>query len=51
MEEEEEEDEEFDWQVEQKPYKEQELSLDGAKYGFANQKSGIFKRLQVCFLW
>nr|XP_022299523.1 protein SHQ1 homolog isoform X3 [Crassostrea virginica] len=46
VEEEEEEEEEFDWQVEQKPYKEQELSLDGEKYGFANQKSGIFKRLQ-----
>lgn len=47
-EEEEEEEEEFDWHVEQQPYKEKELLLDGQTYGFANQKSGIFKRLQVC---
>ncbi|XP_062567775.1 protein SHQ1 homolog, partial [Saccostrea cucullata] len=42
----EEKEEDFDWFVEQKPYKETELSLDGPKYGFANQKSGVFKRLQ-----
>ncbi|XP_061179082.1 protein SHQ1 homolog [Saccostrea echinata] len=42
----EEKEEDFDWYLEQKPYKENELSLDGPKYGFANQKSGVFKRLQ-----
>lgn len=44
--EEEKQEEEFDWHVEQQPYKEKELLLDGQTYGFANQKSGIFKRLQ-----
>uniref|UniRef100_K1QHE0 Protein SHQ1 homolog n=1 Tax=Magallana gigas TaxID=29159 RepID=K1QHE0_MAGGI len=48
---EEEEEEEFDWHVEQHPYKEKELLLDSQTYGFANQKSGIFKRLQVESGW
>ncbi|XP_076105320.1 protein SHQ1 homolog [Mytilus galloprovincialis] len=42
----EEEEEEFDWHIEQTPYNEKELSLDCPKYGFANQKSGVFTRLQ-----
>ena len=38
---------EFDWQLEQNPFVE-ELSVSGPKYGFANQRSDVFKRLQVC---
>ena len=48
-EEEEEEEEEFDWQVEQEVYMESSgaelASLQ--KYGFGNQRSGVFARLQV----
>lgn len=40
------EEEDIDWHIEQIPYTEPELSLDCPKYGFANQKSGIFSRLQ-----
>lgn len=43
----EEEEEEFDWHVEQVPFTEEKILLDGQKYGFANQMSGIFTRLQV----
>uniref|UniRef100_A0A672HSW2 Protein SHQ1 homolog n=1 Tax=Salarias fasciatus TaxID=181472 RepID=A0A672HSW2_SALFA len=47
-EEDEEEEEEFDWQVEQEVYEkasEEELG-PRHKYGFANQRSGVFARLQ-----
>ena len=44
----EEEEEEFDWQIEQHPFEENdEIPLDSPKYGFANQKSGFLSRLQV----
>ncbi|XP_060926150.1 protein SHQ1 homolog [Limanda limanda] len=46
--EEEDEEEEFDWQVEQEAYtesSEEELRAQ-QKYGFANQRSGVFARLQ-----
>ena len=43
----EEEPEEFDWSIEQTPYTEQASPLDSPRYGFANQKSGVFQRLQV----
>ena len=46
-EEEDEEEEEEDWQIEQEPYQEEAVTLNDPKYGFANQRSGIFKRLQV----
>ena len=46
-EEEQEEEEEFDWSIEQTPYTEQASPLDCPRYGFANQKSGVFQRLQV----
>ena len=39
--------EEFDWSIEQTPYTEQASPLDSPRYGFANQKSGVFQRLQV----
>ncbi|XP_060565099.1 protein SHQ1 homolog [Ruditapes philippinarum] len=39
-------DEDFDWRVEQVPYKEQPTLTGAPKYGFANQKSGAFSRLQ-----
>ncbi|NXW54760.1 SHQ1 protein, partial [Eurystomus gularis] len=44
----EEEDEEFDWEIEQTPYKE---SAEGTlppqcRYGFGNLRSGVFQRLQ-----
>lgn len=42
--------EEFDWFIEQTPFTEQASPLDAPKYGFANQKSGVFQRLQVDFL-
>ncbi|XP_037638377.1 protein SHQ1 homolog isoform X1 [Sebastes umbrosus] len=45
---EEEDEEEFDWQVEQEVYKEsseEELRAQ-QKYGFGNQRSGVFARLQ-----
>lgn len=45
------EDEEFDWSIEQTPYTEQASPLDASKYGFANQKSGVFQRLQVRVCW
>ncbi|XP_053297408.1 protein SHQ1 homolog [Pleuronectes platessa] len=47
-EEEDDEEEEFDWQVEQEAYtesSEEELRAQ-QKYGFANQRSGVFARLQ-----
>lgn len=46
---EEEDEEEFDWQVEQEVYterSEEELSVLH-KYGFGNRRSGVFARLQV----
>ncbi|CAN9512570.1 unnamed protein product [Ophioblennius macclurei] len=48
MDEEEEDEEEFDWQVEQEAYEEASQEELGAlhKYGFANQRSGVFARLQ-----
>lgn len=42
-----EDEEEFDWHVEQHPFHEEEVSLDAPKYGFANQRSGVFLKLQV----
>ena len=42
-----EEEEEFDWSIEQSPYTEQASPLDSPRYGFANQKSGVFQRLKV----
>ena len=46
-EEEQEEEVEFDWSIEQTQYTEQASPLDSPRYGFANQKSGVFQRLQV----
>ncbi|KAJ7998581.1 hypothetical protein DPEC_G00206390 [Dallia pectoralis] len=45
---EEEEDEDFDWQVEQEVYTEtsEEQLKELQKYGFGNQRSGVFTRLQ-----
>ena len=43
----EEEEEDIDWQIEQEPYEEAAPSLTDPKYGFASQRSGVFKRLQV----
>lgn len=47
--EEDEDEEEFDWQVEQEVYKEtSEEELRAMQtYGFGNQRSGVFARLQV----
>lgn len=44
-----EDEEEFDWQVEQEVYVERsEEELSGLqKYGFGNKRSGVFGRLQV----
>jgi len=41
--------EDFDWQVEQEVYKESSEEELGAlqKYGFGNQRCGVFERLQV----
>ncbi|XP_072178404.1 protein SHQ1 homolog isoform X1 [Diadema setosum] len=54
-EEEEEAEEEFDWQLEQHPYHGDEDDKDvglaqEARYGFANRRSGVFKRLrdEIC---
>lgn len=46
---EDEDEEEFDWQVEQKVYKENsEEELRAMQmYGFGNKRSGVFARLQV----
>lgn len=46
---EDEDEEEFDWQVEQEVYKEtSEEELRAMQtYGFGNQRSGVFTRLQV----
>ena len=41
------EEEDINWEVEQVPYEEDTVSLNDPKYGFANQRSGVFKRLQV----
>ena len=41
--------EEFDWSIEQTPFIERASPLDAPKYGFANQKSGVFQRLQVMY--
>ncbi len=45
------EEEDFDWQIEQHPPDEtpDSVSLGGPHYGFANQRSGVFTRLQVCY--
>jgi hypothetical protein len=43
----EEDDDSCDWQVEQEPYREVDISPDGPKYGFANKRCGVFKRLKV----
>lgn len=47
--EEDEDEEEFDWEVEQEVYKESsEEELRAMQmYGFGNQRSGVFARLQV----
>ena len=42
-----EEEEEFEWFIEQNPYKEGEVSLNAPTYGFGNQRSGVLHRLQV----
>ncbi|ELU11824.1 hypothetical protein CAPTEDRAFT_188632 [Capitella teleta] len=42
-------DQDIDWQIEQIPFEESQLSAVGPKYGFANQKHGVLKRLQVFF--
>lgn len=49
VEDEEEDDEEFDWQIEQEVYTEcsEEELRALQKYGFGNQRSGVFARLQV----
>ncbi|XP_069141108.1 protein SHQ1 homolog isoform X2 [Argopecten irradians] len=39
-------DEDFDWHVDQKVYVEDKLPMDAPKYGFANTRCGVFKRLQ-----
>lgn len=39
--------EEFDWFVDQQPYEEETTAISAPKYGFAGQKTGILKRLQV----
>lgn len=46
---EEDDEEEFDWQVEQEVYKESSVEELRAmqKYGFGCQRSGVFARLQV----
>ena len=45
------EEEDFDWQVEQQPFcgdEEDKGRLNGnVTYGFANRRSGVFKRLRV----
>ncbi|CAH1783363.1 unnamed protein product [Owenia fusiformis] len=43
------EEEEIDWQLPQTPYQ-PKLTTEGPQYGFANQKSGVFKRLESEFL-
>lgn len=46
-----EEEEDLDFFVEQQPYIEDDiLTLSGPKYGFANQRSGVLKKLQVRYL-
>lgn len=47
--EEDDDEEEFDWQVEQEVYKEASEEELGAlqMYGFGNKRSGVFARLQV----
>lgn len=44
-------DDEFDWEIEQSPYEEvPESALNpNCRYGFGNLRSGVFQRLQVCF--
>ncbi|XP_033746162.1 protein SHQ1 homolog [Pecten maximus] len=39
-------DEDFDWHVDQEVYVEEKIPLDAPKYGFANTRCGVFKRLQ-----
>nr|XP_056702722.1 protein SHQ1 homolog [Euleptes europaea] len=43
-----EEEEEFDWEIEQIPYEEsrEDCLCSSCGYGFGNQKSGVFRRLQ-----
>ena len=48
---EEDDEEDFDWQIEQQPYTEEDVSVEGPKYGFAHQRSGVLKRLQVRWGW
>ena len=45
----EEEEEEFDWLIEQEPFVEDdsESLLQNPRYGFGNRYSGVLKRLQV----
>ncbi|CAH2312890.1 SHQ1 homolog [Pelobates cultripes] len=43
---EEEEEEEFDWQIEQTPYEEPSADVLHCSYGFGNSRSGVFRRLQ-----
>ncbi|KAK3102147.1 hypothetical protein FSP39_009168 [Pinctada imbricata] len=38
--------ENFDWHIEQHPFQEVAISLDAPKYGFANQRSGVFNILK-----
>lgn len=47
--EEEDDEEEFDWQVEQEVYMDssEEQLKELQKYGFGSQRSGVFTRLQV----
>ena len=40
------EEEEFDWQIEQEPYSEINVAGGGPTYGFAGQKSGLLGRMQ-----
>lgn len=44
------EDEEFDWEIEQTPYEEvSESTLQSqCYYGFGNLRAGVVQRLQVC---
>ena len=46
-EQEEDDDESFDWQINQEPFEEDELSIDSPKYGFANKRCSVLKRLTV----
>jgi len=45
--EEEDDNDSFDWQIDQHPFKEDGIFIDGPKYGFANKRCGVLKRLTV----